>query len=74
MTPPLTEFRPLTQLNRSLVVTAVLAALMLAAIFWLSGRDTSDDAWVVHSLSVRDQLIRILSLVQSPKPASAVIC
>ena len=65
MTPPLIESKPLTQLNRSLFVTAVLAALMLTAIFWLSGRNSADDAWVVHSLSVRDQLIRVLSLVQS---------
>jgi signal transduction histidine kinase len=52
-------------LNRSLFLTAVLAALMLTAAFWLAGRNATDDAWVVHSLSVRDQLIRILSLVQS---------
>jgi signal transduction histidine kinase len=60
-----TESRPLTLLNRSLFVTALLAALMLSAAFWLAARNNTDDAWVVHSLSVRDQLIRILSLVQS---------
>jgi signal transduction histidine kinase len=63
--PPLTDSKPLTLLNRSLFVTAVLAALMLTAAFWLASRNAADDAWVIHSLSVRDQLIRILSLVQS---------
>jgi CHASE3 domain sensor protein len=65
VSPSLTESKPLALLNRSLFVTAVLAALMLTAAFWLAARNTTDDAWVVHSLSVRDQLVRILSLVQS---------
>jgi signal transduction histidine kinase len=61
----LTDNKSLTLLNRSLFVTAVLAALMLAAALYLGARNRSDDEWVVHSLSVRDQLIRVLSLVQS---------
>jgi signal transduction histidine kinase len=65
VSPPANESRPLTLLNRSLFVTAVLAALMLTAAFWLAARNATDDAWVVHSLSVRDQLVRVLSLVQS---------
>jgi signal transduction histidine kinase/CheY-like chemotaxis protein len=65
MRPQLTDTRPLALLNRSLFATAVLAALMLAVAFWLGARNKSDDAWVVHSLSVRDQLTRVLSLVQS---------
>jgi signal transduction histidine kinase len=65
MRPPLTDSKPLTLLNRSLFLTAVLAALMLTAAFWLAARSATDAAWVVHSLSVRDQLIRVLSLVQS---------
>ena len=65
MQPPLTDSKPLTLLNRSLFVTAVLAALMLAAAFWLGARNQTDDAWVQHSLAVRAQLIRVLSLVQS---------
>ena len=63
--PPLTDSKPLALLNRSLFVTAVLAALMLAAAFWLGARNKSDDEWVAHSLGVRAQLIRVLSLVQS---------
>jgi len=65
MRPQLTDTRPLALLNRSLIVTAALAALMLVAAFWLGARNKSDDEWVVHSLSERDQLIRVLSLVQS---------
>jgi len=57
--------RPLTLLNRSLPATAVLAALIMAAAFWLGARSESDDHWVLHSLDVRTQLTRILSLVQS---------
>ncbi|HEX3936079.1 MAG TPA: CHASE3 domain-containing protein [Xanthobacteraceae bacterium] len=43
----------------------MLAALIVAAVFWLGARSKSDDAWVRHSLEVRGQLTRILSLVQS---------
>jgi signal transduction histidine kinase/CheY-like chemotaxis protein len=62
---PLTEPKPLALLNRSLIVTTVLAALIVATAFWLGARNKSDDQWVVHSLAVRDQLTRVLSLVQS---------
>ena len=61
----MTDSKPLTLLNRSLFITAVLAALMLVATFYLGARNKSDDAWVVRSLSVRDQLTGVLSLVQS---------
>jgi signal transduction histidine kinase/CheY-like chemotaxis protein len=55
----------LALLNRSLVVTTVLAALIVAAAFWLGARNKIDDEWVQHSLEVRAQLTRVLSLVQS---------
>jgi signal transduction histidine kinase len=57
--------RPLRVLNRSLLATTVLAALIMAAAFWLGARSESDDRWVLHSLDVRAQLTGILSLVQS---------
>ena len=57
--------RPLTLLNRSLLATTVLAALIMAAAFWLGNRNERDDGWVLHSFEVRAQLTRILSLVQS---------
>ena len=59
------ESRPLSLLNRSLAVTTVLAALIVAAAFWLGARSKSDDAWVRHSLDVRAELTHVLSLVQS---------
>ena len=62
---PRTERRPLALLNRSLVVTTILAALIVAAAFWLGARNKNDDEWVQHSLEVRAQLTRVLSLVQS---------
>jgi signal transduction histidine kinase len=62
---PLTQQRPLTLLNRSLAVATVLAALMVGAVLWFGARNSSDDAYVLHSIKERDQLIRTLSLVQS---------
>ena len=62
---PLTRRKPLTLLNRSLAVATVLAALMVGAVLWFGARNSSEDAYVLHSLQVRDQLIRALSLVQS---------
>jgi signal transduction histidine kinase len=65
LTEPKAEPRPLALLNRSLVVTTALAALIMVAAFWLGARNKSDDQWVLHSLEVRAQLTRVLSLVQS---------
>ncbi len=65
LTEPNRESRPLALLNRSLAVTTVLAALIVAAVFWLGARSKSDDAWVRHSLDVRAQLTQVLGLVQS---------
>ena len=66
LTPPLkAESRPLALLNRSLIATTVLAAMIVAAAFLLGARNKSDDQWVLHSLELRGQLTRVLSLVQS---------
>ncbi len=65
MIEPKSESKPLALLNRSLVVTTMLAALIVAAAFWLGARNKSDDAWVRHSLEVRAQLRHVLSLGQS---------
>ena len=61
----MTTAKHLTPLNRTLVVTTVLAALIVAVVFWLDARNKSDDEWVIHSLAIREQLTRVLSLVQS---------
>jgi signal transduction histidine kinase len=62
---PLTQQTPLSLLNRSLAAATVLAALMVGAVLWFGARNSNDDAYVLHSIQVRDQLIRTLSLVQS---------
>jgi signal transduction histidine kinase len=62
---PKSEPRLLALLNRSLIATTVLAAMIVAAAFWLSERSKNDDAWVRHSLEVRGQLTQVLGLVQS---------
>jgi signal transduction histidine kinase len=62
--PSIATFKPLALLNRTLLATAILAALIVAAVFWLDGRNKSDDQWVIHSLAIRDRLIRVLTLVQ----------
>ncbi len=64
MRAPLTSPKPLALLNRSLFVTAALAAVIMAAAFWLDARNKSDGQWVQHSLAVREQLGRVLNLVQ----------
>ncbi len=61
----MTTAKPLTPLNRTLVATTVLAALIVAVVFWLDARNKTDDEWVIHSLAIREQLMRVLTLVQS---------
>ena len=62
---PATNPKPLAPLNRSLVVTAVLAGLIVAATFWLVARNQSDAALVVRSLAVRDELTKVVSQVET---------
>lgn len=69
MTEQKTEPQPLALLNRSLIATVALAALIVAAAFWLGARNKNDDQWVQHSLEVRAQLTRILGVVQSAESA-----
>jgi CHASE3 domain sensor protein len=57
--------KSLALLNWSPAVIAVLAAMIAAAAFWLGAREKADDAWMLHSIDVRRQLMRMLSLVQS---------
>src|SRR5580658_7243465 len=62
---PKPERSALSLLNRSLIASTLLAALIVAAAFWLGARNKDDDQWVQHSLEVRAQLTGVLSLVQS---------
>jgi hypothetical protein len=65
VSPTPADQKPLALLNRSLVVTAALAAMMVAVAFWLGARNKDDDEWVLHSLAVRDQLTAVRTLVQA---------
>jgi signal transduction histidine kinase len=65
VSPSPADQKPLTLLNRSLVVTAVLAAMIVAATFWLGARNKDDDEWVLRSLAVRDQLTQVRTMVQA---------
>ena len=62
---PATNPKPLVPLNRSLVVTAILAGLIVAATFWLVARNQTDAAWVVRSLAVRDELTNVVNQVEA---------
>jgi signal transduction histidine kinase/CheY-like chemotaxis protein len=62
---PATNPNPLALLNRSLVVTAVLAGLIMAAAFWLAARSQSDAALAVRSLAVRDELMKVVGQVEA---------
>jgi signal transduction histidine kinase len=63
-TPPGRESNSLAPLHWGLVFTTALVAAIVVATFWLSDRNQSDDEWVRHTLSVRNQLARVLTLVQ----------
>ena len=54
----------LKSLYWALVSTTVLAGLLIIATLWLLSRSHDQDEWVLHSVSVREQLLRVLMLVQ----------
>ena len=60
---------PLGVLHSRLVLTTALVAAIVAATFWLSARNQSDDEWVHHTLAVREQLVQVLILVQRAESA-----
>jgi signal transduction histidine kinase len=49
----------------SLGATSAIAALVVGATIWLSATSQSQNEWVRHTLSVRNQLAQIVTLVQS---------
>jgi signal transduction histidine kinase len=62
--PPGRESSSLATLHWGLVFTTALVAAIVVATFWLSDRNQSDEDWVRHTLSVRNQLAQILTLAQ----------
>jgi signal transduction histidine kinase/CheY-like chemotaxis protein len=61
--PPI-HSKSLASLYWSLVVTAALAAVLVAATFWLGASAQSEGEWVRHSLAVRNQIAQVLILIQ----------
>jgi PAS domain S-box-containing protein len=55
---------PLAALYWSLIVIAGLAAAVVLATFWLASQTRSDDDWVRHSLTVRNQIAKVTNLMQ----------
>jgi signal transduction histidine kinase len=51
------------------VVTTALVAAIVVATFWLTARSQSDDEWVRHTLAVRNQLARVMTMVQGVESA-----
>jgi signal transduction histidine kinase len=58
------QSKSLARLYWSLVVSTALAALLVAATIWFAALRQAEDDWVRHTLSVRNQIARVLTLVQ----------
>jgi signal transduction histidine kinase len=61
---PPAKSKSLARLYWSFVVSTALAALLVAATIWLAALRQTEDNWVRHTLSVRNQVARVLTLVQ----------
>jgi signal transduction histidine kinase/CheY-like chemotaxis protein len=61
--------KSLAPLYWGLVLTIALVAVIVASIFWVSARNQSDNAWVRHTLALRQQLSDVLTLVQRAESA-----
>lgn len=66
---PSPSTKSLAPLYWGLVVTAALVAVIVAAIFWVSARNQSDNAWVRHTLAIRGELSDVLTLVEKAESA-----
>lgn len=64
-----TDHKSLAPLDRGLIATTALTALIVAAIGFAGLQNKSDEAWVNHSLSIRAGLLSVLSLVQDAETA-----
>ena len=60
-----TDRRPLVLIYWSFIATTALAAAIVAATFWFSAKGRDDNAWVSHTLEVRDQIDQTGALVRS---------
>jgi signal transduction histidine kinase len=55
--------RSLAPLYWGLLVSTLLAAAIMLAVFWLGGRADNEDHWVQHTLAVRSELQLVQSLI-----------
>ena len=58
------KFKSLPWLNLSLIASTALAALLVGLTFWFAARQQTEADWVRHTLEVRNQVVRVLTLVQ----------
>jgi signal transduction histidine kinase len=61
--------KPLAPLYWGLIITTALVAVMVAAIFWVSAQNQTDNVWVRHTLATRGELRDVLTLVQRAESA-----
>ena len=58
------KFKSLPWLNLSLIASTALAALLVGLTFWFAARQQTEADWVRHTLEIRNQVARVLTLVQ----------
>jgi signal transduction histidine kinase/CheY-like chemotaxis protein len=61
--------KSLAALYWGLVITLALVAVIVASIFLVSARNEDDNVWVRHTLSLREELNIVLTLVQRAESA-----
>jgi CHASE3 domain sensor protein len=61
---PPAKSKSLARLYWSLVVSTAFAVLLVVATIWFAALRQTEDEWVRHTLSVRNQIARVLTLVQ----------
>jgi signal transduction histidine kinase len=61
--PPI-DTKPLANLYWSLIVTTVLAATLVISTLWFASHTQTENEWVRHTLAVRNQIARVMNLVQ----------
>lgn len=59
-----TKLKPPLSLYWSVVVTAALAAMLVGGTFWFELRMQSDQVWVRHTLTIRNEIAQLRTLVQ----------
>jgi CHASE3 domain sensor protein len=69
MRPLPTDRKSLAPLNRGLIVTTTLTALVVAAVAFIGLQNRNDEAWIRHSLAVRSNLLGVVGAVLDAETA-----